>query len=115
MLLEKCRLDDFVGAVSVHCFYGVWSTPAADLFLQGNLFEAHQILVQLIGIAATCIWVFFAKLIMYSLIKASIGLRVNTMHQYRGLDLTEHGEVGYPEFNNDAAYKIDHVKDLQKL
>ena len=115
MFLEKCRLDDVVGAVSVHGFCGVWGTLAAGLFLQGNLFNSHQILVQIIGISATFIWVFFAALIMYSLIKVSIGLRVSTMHEQRGLDLTEHGEIGYPEFNNDAAYKIEHVKELQKL
>ena len=115
LLLEKVRIDDVVGAVSVHGFAGVWGTLAAGIFLKGNMYNSDQIIVQLIGISATFIWVFFAALVMYGLIKAIFGLRVSTMHEQRGLDITEHGEIAYPEFTHDAAYKAEHLPHLQKL
>jgi Amt family ammonium transporter len=115
LLLEKLRIDDVVGAISVHGFAGVWGTLAAGIFLQGNMFNSDQIIVQLIGISATFIWVFFAALIMYGLIKATVGLRVSTMHEQRGLDITEHGEIAYPEFSHNAAYKAENLEQLQKL
>lgn len=115
MWLEKMRLDDVVGAVSVHGFCGAWGTLAAGLFLTGNMFDAHQIVVQLIGIGAAFAWVFFTALIMYFLISLVVNLRVSTMHEQRGLDITEHGEIGYPEFGNDVAYSTDNLKDLNKL
>ncbi len=114
-LLEKVRIDDVVGAISVHGFAGVWGTLAAGIFLKGNMFNGDQIIVQLIGISATFIWVFFAALIMYGLIKITFGLRVSTMHEQRGLDITEHGEIAYPEFTHNAAYKTEHLPHLQKL
>jgi len=114
-LLEKVRVDDVVGAISVHGFAGVWGTLAAGIFLKGNMFNGDQIIVQLIGISATFIWVFFAALIMYGLIKVTFGLRVSTMHEQRGLDITEHGEIAYPEFTHHAAYKPEHLPHLQKL
>jgi len=114
-LLEKVRIDDVMGAISVHGFAGVWGTLAAGIFLKGNMFNGDQIIVQLIGISATFIWVFFAALIMYGLIKVTFGLRVSTMHEQRGLDITEHGEIAYPEFTHHAAYKPEHLPHLQKL
>lgn len=115
LLLEKIRLDDVVGAVSVHGFSGAWGTLAAGLFLQGNLFNPHQIMVQLTGIGAAFIWVFISASLMYLLINATVGLRVSAMHEQRGLDITEHNEIGYPEFTRDSAYLSEHVKNLQKI
>lgn len=115
MLLEKMRLDDVVGAVSVHGLCGAWGTLAAGLFLTGNMFNPQQIMVQLIGIGAAFAWVFVSAFIMYSLISAFFGLRVSALHEQRGLDITEHGEIGYPEFAQDAAYKNENLKDLSKL
>ena len=115
MLLEKMRLDDVVGAVSVHGFCGAWGTLAAGLFLTGNMYDSHQVMVQLIGIGAAFAWVFFSALIMYFLISLVVNLRVTAMHEQRGLDITEHGEIGYPEFGNDAAYGSENLKDLNKL
>jgi Amt family ammonium transporter len=115
LFLEKVRIDDVVGAISVHGFAGVWGTLAAGIFLKGNMFNSDQIIVQLIGISATFIWVFFAALIMYSLIKATVGLRVSTLHEQRGLDITEHGEIAYPEFSQNAAYKAENLEHLKKI
>lgn len=115
MLLEKMRLDDVVGAVAVHGFAGAWGTLAAGMFLTGNLFDSKQIMVQLIGIGAAFVWVFISAFIMFWLISKTAGLRVSTQHEQRGLDITEHGEVGYPEFGYESAYTAEKIKDLEKL
>jgi ammonium transporter, Amt family len=114
-LIEKMRLDDVVGAVAVHGFCGAWGTLAAGLFLAGNMFDPHQITVQLIGIGAAFLWVFLSAFVMYWLISKTVGLRVTTMHEQRGLDITEHGEIGYPEFGHESAYTSDKLKDLEKI
>lgn len=114
-LLEKLKLDDVVGAVAVHGFCGAWGTLAAGLFLINNMFNPHQIMVQLIGIGAAFVWVFSSALIMYWLIAKTVGLRVSTHHEQRGLDITEHGEIGYPEFIQDSAYSADQLKSLDRL
>jgi Amt family ammonium transporter len=113
--LEKMRLDDVVGAVSVHGLCGAWGTLAAGMFFTGNMFDLHQMMVQMIGIGAAFVWVFFTSFAMYYIISSIVDLRVSTMHEQRGLDITEHGEIGYPEFGNDAAYSSENLKDLNKL
>lgn len=115
MLLEKMRLDDVVGAVSVHGICGMWGTLAAGLFLSGNMYNPQQIMVQLAGIGAAFVWVFASAFLMYFMISVVFGLRVSSMHEQRGLDITEHGEIGYPEFGQDAMYKNENLKQLSKL
>lgn len=97
-LLDRLRLDDVVGAVPVHGFAGAWGTLAAGLFLQGDLFNPAQIMVQVIGILAGFAWAFPLALLMYGLIHVSTGLRASTVDEQRGLDFSEHYEVAYPEF-----------------
>lgn len=115
IFLEKLRYDDVVGAVSVHGFAGVWGTLAAGIFYRENMFDLDIIMVQLLGVSVAFLWVFFTAFIMYSIIARTVGLRVSSQHEQRGLDITEHGEVGYPEFTRDSAYLSEHVKDLQHL
>ncbi|PKO25372.1 MAG: ammonium transporter [Betaproteobacteria bacterium HGW-Betaproteobacteria-8] len=115
ILLEKLRYDDVVGAVSVHGFAGAWGTLAAGVFYRGDMFNVDIIAVQLLGIGVAFLWVFFVALLMYAIIARTVGLRVSPQHEQRGLDITEHGEVGYPEFNRDAAYLSEYVKDLKPL
>jgi ammonium transporter, Amt family len=115
MLLEKMRLDDVVGAIAVHGFAGAWGTLAAGMFLTGNLFDINQMMVQLIGIGAAFIWVFISAYIMFWIISKTVGLRVSTQHEQRGLDITEHGEIGYPEFGYESAYTTEKIKDLEKI
>lgn len=113
--LEKVRLDDVVGAVSVHGFCGAWGTLAAGLFYRDDLWNAGRVLVQLIGIGVAFLWVSCAAFAMYFLISRLIGLRVSTMHEQRGLDITEHGEIAYPEFNQESAYRTEHLAELGRL
>lgn len=97
-LMERLRLDDVVGAVPVHGFAGAWGTLAAGLFLQGDLFNPGQILVQMVGILAGFAWAFPLALLMYGLIHVTMGLRASSVDEQRGLDFSEHYEVAYPEF-----------------
>ena len=99
-VMLRLQLDDPVDAVSVHGVCGVWGTLAAGLFVSGNLFDAKTVTVQLIGIGAAFVWAFSTALVMYWAIRATFGLRSDPIHEQRGLDFTEHAELGYPEFQN---------------
>jgi ammonium transporter, Amt family len=97
-LLQALQLDDVVDAVSVHGICGAWGTLAAGLFFADDLFNRNIIIVQLIGILTAFLWAFFGALFMYACIKFLAGLRAEALHEQRGLDFTEHAEIGYPEF-----------------
>ncbi len=103
--LDKLRLDDVVGAVPVHGIAGAWGTLAAGLFNAGDLFNMNQVFVQMVGIVAAFLWAFPVALLAYWLIDRTIGLRTDTQHEQRGLDFTEHHEVGYPEFQVEQLHK----------
>ncbi|HEV8713835.1 MAG TPA: ammonium transporter [Candidatus Binatia bacterium] len=112
LFFDRIKVDDPVGAVSVHLINGVWGTlslglfadpsvcPAASvvkqgLFLGGGL---AQFLSQLIGVVAVGAFVFGASIIGWSIIKGVVGLRVSAEEEIDGLDLGEHGNVAYPDF-----------------
>ncbi len=98
--VQMLRLDDVVDAVSVHGVCGAWGTIAAGLFFAGDMLNPQIVMVQVIGVLAAFFWAFFVSLIMYMLIRATVGLRSETLHEQRGLDFTEHAELGYPEFQH---------------
>jgi Amt family ammonium transporter len=97
MFFDKIKVDDPVGAVSVHGVCGAWGTLAAGIFNIGGT-TAAIIGVQLIGIAACFLWTFPAAFIMFKLIDKTIGLRVSPEEEAEGLDFTEHGGNAYPDF-----------------
>lgn len=101
-MLDAAGLDDVVGAVSAHGLAGAWGTLAAGAFVTGNLFDPTQMAVQVVGILAAFLWAFPLALLMYYLIHRLMGLRASTLDEQRGLDFSEHYEVGYPEFQRDA-------------
>jgi Amt family ammonium transporter len=103
-LIESLKLDDVVDAVAVHAFAGAWGTLAAGLFKTGDLFNAEQVVIQFIGIAAAFAWTFPAALLMYWLIAKTVGLRADPIDEQRGLDFSEHYEVGYPEFQQEILH-----------
>lgn len=104
MLLDKLQLDDVVGAIPVHGFCGVWGTLAAGLFFKGDLFNLERIVVQLIGISSAFIWAFPTALLVFWSLKKLVGLRASSLHEQRGLDYSEHYEIGYPEFQKDLTH-----------
>jgi Amt family ammonium transporter len=103
-LLIQIRIDDVVGAVAVHLVGGIWGTIAAGLFNAKALFSLDQVGVQLIGVVAAGVWAFPVALAMYWLIDKVVGLRATSLQEQRGLDFTEHAEVGYPEFQQEIVH-----------
>lgn len=103
-MLLRAHIDDVVGAVAVHGFAGAWGTLAAGLFFQGDLFNPERIIIQLIGILAAFLWAFPLALLMYLIIDKTVGLRASTQDEQRGLDYSEHYEVGYPEFQRELLH-----------
>jgi len=103
-LLERLQLDDVVGAVSVHLIGGIWGTLAAGLFSASNFLSLTQLYTQVIGILTVGAFSFSVAYIMYRLIDATLGMRVDPLQEQRGLDIAEHAEVGYPEFQRDQLH-----------
>ena len=103
MFFDKIRIDDPVGAVSVHGVCGAWGTLAAGIFNMGGT-SGKMIGVQLIGMGADFIWVFTTCFIMFKIIDKTIGLRVTAEEEIAGLDVTEHGGTAYPDFEVSSAY-----------
>ena len=97
VFFDKIKVDDPVGAVSVHGVCGAWGTLAAGIFnMEG--FSASVIGVQLVGILAAFVWAFGTGFIMFKIISATIGLRVTPEEEMEGLDYGEHGGTAYPDF-----------------
>ncbi len=113
-LLLRLKIDDVVGAIPVHGFAGVWGTLAAGLFYSEDMFSAHRLVVQLVGVLTCFVWAFVGGLIIYWLVNAFAPLRAEAQHEQRGLDITEHGETGYPEFKNSAAYNPSRIEELER-
>ena len=89
------RIDDPVGAVSVHCVNGAWGTLAVGLFAtDGGLFYGGgfaRLGIQALGVVSVAAWVLVSMFIIFSLIKKSVGLRVSEKEEIDGLDVHEHG------------------------
>lgn len=100
MFIDKVKIDDPVGAISVHGVCGAWGTLAIGLFqtdaglLVGG--GTTQIVAQLVGIGAAFAWAFPVSMIIFLAIKYTIGLRVSEVEEMEGLDVTEHGMHAYP-------------------
>jgi Amt family ammonium transporter len=96
------KIDDPVGAVSVHGVCGAWGTLAVGLFaVDGGLFYGGGMSlfgVQAIGVLAGFVWAFGVGIIMFMLIKKTVGLRVTENEELRGLDIGEHGMEAYSGF-----------------
>ncbi|MCF6290737.1 MAG: ammonium transporter [Desulfobacterales bacterium] len=97
VFFDRIKIDDPVGAVSVHGVCGAWGTLAAGLFNIGGV-TTKIIGVQLTGIAAAFIWSFGVAFILFKLIDLVIGLRVSEEEEMIGLDIGEHGAHAYNDF-----------------
>ncbi len=91
--LDKLKLDDPVGAISVHGVVGMWGLLAVPLTNAEGSFGA-----QLLGLVSIFAWVFVASLVVWGVIKAVMGLRVSEEEEYEGVDVVECGLEAYPEF-----------------
>ncbi len=97
LFFDRIRVDDPVGAISVHGVNGAWGTLAAGIFNIGGT-SGKIIGVQLLGIGAGFVWAFGASFVMFKLIDKTIGLRVSPEEETEGLDFGEHGANAYPNF-----------------
>jgi len=96
--IDRIKIDDPVGAISVHLVCGIWGTLAVGLF---SMNPEHSFLVQLLGVVAIGVFVLIASTATWLILKFSpIGLRVSDEEEYIGLDTSEHGMEAYPEFNS---------------
>ena len=93
LTLEKLKIDDPVGAISVHGVVGLWGLLAVPLTNDGATFGG-----QIAGALTIFVWVFVTSLIVWLAIKAIMGIRVSEEEEYEGVDLSECGMEAYPEF-----------------
>ncbi len=91
--LDKLKIDDPVGAISVHGVAGAWGLLAVPLTNEGATITA-----QLIGLGAIFAWTFTASFVVWMILKVVMGLRVSEEEEYNGVDLAECGLEAYPEF-----------------
>ena len=94
---DKIRIDDPVGALSVHGVVGIWGLIAVAFSNPDAKFSA-----QLMGVGVIFLFVFLASLITWFVIKIIMGIRVSEEEEYAGVDLVECGMEAYPEFIGSA-------------
>ncbi len=139
---KKCKIDDPVGAISVHAVNGVWGVIALGLFADGSygagwggvstpvtgLFYGNpsQLLAQLAVVAVLVVWGFGLSFVWFKLLDRVWGIRVSPAAELDGLDMPEMGAVGYPEFavaktgldyphpDNAEVRELRFVKDIFK-
>lgn len=95
---DKLKLDDPVGALSVHLVNGIWGTLAVGLFNPDVSLMAQVKFIVVIGV-----FTFVTSFIVWYIIKVTMGLRVSEEVEYDGEDIEETGVEAYPEFNKQSA------------
>jgi Amt family ammonium transporter len=112
LLVERVGIDDPVGALAAHGMAGVWGTVALGFLTVPKLAENlatgkagllygggfHQLGVQLLGLVAVGAFTFTASFLVLGAMKATVGIRTEPEVEAMGLDVSEHGMWGYPEF-----------------
>ncbi len=93
---DSIKIDDPVGATSVHLVCGIWGTIAVAIFGGANF------ITQLIGILAIGAFTVIFSAIVWGILKATIGIRVDQEDELRGLDISEHGMEAYSGFVKEA-------------
>ena len=89
---DKLKIDDPVGALSVHLVNGIWGTLAVGIFGSAAIFD------QIKGIVIVGIFTFVLSLIVWGILKAVMGIRISEEEEYTGIDVEEFGLHAYPEF-----------------
>ena len=109
LFFDRIRIDDPVGAISVHLICGIWGTLAVGLFS-----PAHSIAIQAVGVLAYAIAAGGGSLLIFGALRASMGLRVSAEEETEGLDLAEHGMHAYDGLGSvGTAAMADELAALQ--
>ncbi|MEJ2127803.1 MAG: ammonium transporter [Woeseiaceae bacterium] len=95
VMFDKIRIDDPVGAISVHGVVGIWGVLAV-LFTNGGATPLGQI----VGVASIFAWTFGVSFVVWYVLKLIIGVRVSEEEEYEGVDISECGLEAYPEFTS---------------
>jgi Amt family ammonium transporter len=103
LIIDKLGIDDPVGAISVHGVVGIYGTLCAGLWGAKGLYSGSdvagsQLLTQAIGTGAVVVFTLISAAIIFSIVKALFGLRVDEHEEIEGLDLGEHDMAAYPDF-----------------
>jgi Amt family ammonium transporter len=98
LFFDKLKIDDPVGAVSVHGICGVWGTLAVGIWGQGEF----TLGTQLLGTLSVAAFAFAFSFILFFILKMTLGVRVSEEEERKGLDLEEHGSPAY-HFGSDAS------------
>ena len=97
VFIDRIKIDDPVGAVSVHGICGIWGTVAVGIFSTN---AEHSIGTQIIGTLSYAGFAFVFSLLLALLVKATLGIRVDAEEEEEGLDLSEHGQPAYADFQH---------------
>ncbi|MEL7226129.1 MAG: ammonium transporter, partial [Cyanobacteria bacterium J06576_12] len=104
---DSIKVDDPVGATSVHLVCGIWGTLAVGLFDGTNgLFAGggiQQLIAQIIGIVAIGLFTVVVTSVLWIIVKSIIGIRVTSEEELKGLDIGEHGMEAYSGFLKDTS------------
>jgi Amt family ammonium transporter len=125
LTFDRLKLDDPVGALSVHLVHGVFGTLCVGLFAQTGVCSAasavknglffgggmEQLRPQIIGIVVAGVFTFVLSLVSWMIIKVTMGLRVSDREQIEGLDLGEHDQAAYPDFQQ-TYIKSYHAREI---
>lgn len=95
LTIDKLKIDDPVGAISVHGVVGFFGVMVVPVTADGTTFGG-----QLMGAATIFVWVFAASFVTWLVLKVVMGLRVTEEEEYEGVDLSECGMEAYPEFTS---------------
>jgi Amt family ammonium transporter len=108
IFFDKVKIDDPVGALAVHLVNGIWGTLALGIFADTAVAKAvggvdltggvKQLLIQFKGVVAVGVFTFVVSLIVWYAIKVILGVRVTAEEETEGLDIGEHGNEAYPNF-----------------
>lgn len=93
-MLDRMKIDDVVGAIPVHLLAGFWGTMVVPVYTEGTSFGT-----QFMGFAAIGLFVFVISIVIWSIMKATVGIRVSEEAEINGLDVSELGMEAYPEFS----------------
>ncbi|MEJ2614251.1 MAG: adenylate cyclase, partial [Ignavibacteriaceae bacterium] len=113
---DRLKIDDPVGALAVHLVNGIFGTITLGLFAEDKFMPGTTgnglffgggftlLLHQIIGAAAVGAFIFIVSYIVWSIIKAAMGIRVSEREEIEGLDMGEHGLEAYPDFEKAVPF-----------
>ncbi len=100
LFFDKIKIDDPVGAISVHGICGMWGTIAVGIFgVAAGDPDSYSFTWQVIGTVVVSIFAFVFSYVLFSILKAVMGVRVSEEEEFEGLDVGEHGQEAYPDFS----------------